>query len=110
MWPKEEEVEGVVEGEAEAGPGVAAVVVLAHLGAEVVAVEVAGGEDTRGVVGAEGEAEEVEEEGACKLLGANNPCGENNGNRERRGNACDAAGPPTHLPSNRKSGALTSCT
>ena len=74
MWPKEEEVEGVVEGEAEAGPGVAAVVVLAHLGAEVVAVEVAGGEDTRGVVGAEGEAEEVEEEGACKLLGANIPC------------------------------------
>ena len=71
MWPKEEEVEGVVEGEAEAGPGVAAVVVLAHLGAEVVAVEVAGGEDTRGVVGAEGEAEE---EGACKLLGANIPC------------------------------------
>ena len=56
------------------GPGVAAVVVLAHLGAEVVAVEVAGGEDTRGVVGAEGEAEEVEEEGACKLLGANIPC------------------------------------
>ena len=69
MWPKEEEVEGVVEGEAEAGPGVAAVVVVAHLGAEVVAVEVAGGEDTRGVVGAEGE-----EEGACKLLGANIPC------------------------------------
>ena len=52
----------------------AAVVVVAHLGAEVVAVEVAGGEDTRGVVGAEGEAEEVEEEGACKLLGANIPC------------------------------------
>ena len=51
MWPKEEEVEGVVEGEAEAGPGVAAVVVLAHLGAEVVAVEVAGGEDTRGAGG-----------------------------------------------------------
>ena len=43
---KEEEVEGVVEGEAEAGPGVAAVVVVAHLGAEMVAVEVAGGEDT----------------------------------------------------------------
>ena len=74
MWPKEEEVEGVVEGEAEAGPGVAAVVVVAHLGAEVVAVEVAGGEDTRGVVGAEGEAEEVEEEGACKLIRANIPC------------------------------------
>ena len=57
MWPKEEQVEGVVEGEAEAGPGVSAVVVT-----------------TRGVVGAEGEAEEVEEEGACKLLGANIPC------------------------------------
>ena len=45
------EAEGVVEGEAEAGPGVAAVVVLAHLGAEVVAVEVAGGEDTKGAGG-----------------------------------------------------------
>ena len=45
------EAEGVVEGEAEAGPGVAAVVVLAHLGAEVVAVEVVGGEDTRGAGG-----------------------------------------------------------
>ena len=51
MWPKEEEVEGVVEGEAEVGPGVAAVVVLAHLGAEVVAVEVAGGEGPRGAGG-----------------------------------------------------------
>ena len=49
-------------------------VVLAHLGAEVVAVEVAGGEDTRGVVGEEGEAGEVEEVEGCKLLGANNPC------------------------------------
>ena len=28
------------------------------------------------------------------------------GNRERGGNACDTAGTPTHLPSNRKSGAL----
>ena len=75
MWPKEEEVEGVVEGEAEAGPGGAAGVVVAPLEAEVVAVEVAGGEDTRGVVGEEGEAGEVEEEEeGCKLLGANYPC------------------------------------
>ena len=41
MWPKEEKVEGVVEGEAEAGPGGAAV---APLEAEVVA----GREDTGG--------------------------------------------------------------
>ena len=47
---KEEEVEWVVEGEAEAGPGGAALVVVAPLRAEVVAVDVAGGEDTRGVV------------------------------------------------------------
>ena len=51
-----EELCGAVEGEAGAGPGVAAAVVVAPLGAEVVAVEVAGGEDTRGVVGEEGEA------------------------------------------------------
>ena len=77
MWPKEEEVEGVVEGEAEAGPGVAAVVVVEPLEVEVVAVEVVDGEATReGVVEEEGEAGEVEEEGACKLqlFGYNNPC------------------------------------
>ena len=28
------------------------------------------------------------------------------GNRERGGNACDTAGTPAHLPSNRKPGAL----
>ena len=65
MWPKEEEVEGVVEGEAEADPGVAAVVVEAPLEAEVVVVEVVGGEDIRGVEVGAGEAGEVEEEGAC---------------------------------------------
>ena len=65
MWLSEEGVEGVEEGVAEADPGGEAVVVEEPLAAEVV-VEVVGGEDTRGVVvEEEGEAEEVEVEGAC---------------------------------------------
>ena len=77
MWLKGEEDEGVAGAEGEAGPGVAAVVVVEPLEVEVVAVEVVDGEATReGAVEEEGEAGEVEEEGACKLqlFGYNNPC------------------------------------
>ena len=80
MWLKGEEGEEVAGGEAEVDPGAAVAVVVVHLVAEVVAVEVADAEVTREVaVVEEGEAGEVEvEEGACKripkLLGYHNPC------------------------------------